>query len=1421
MNHTYSNRFRKLWGLLVASMCLLISTAQAEYTSKLVVLSGTSAPGIPGALFSSSFGLNGISLSDGGKAVFSARLEMGVGGITADNNEGIWVFEGDTLRLLVQKGGSVPRFTGVILLKDGLPQVFMGPDGQIGMAASYSQDGTFNGVVHAFFAEENGVMVQKFTSTNLLPSGDTLFAASLVAFNAGRFLFTGAVRGPTVFGSSDIVIGEYGPQGFNILSQSEHSIPNIPGGWLFSRSESQKIVTSAGKTIFSVQAGRIADNNGIGVVYSWDPVNGHVPLRVSGLDSTFAVFGNYQLNTQGNNVHKSWKEIGLSYSLFNTDEIPIVSDGDLADGANGATFRAANAFINFGLYDNDSVVFQGATSDGKLGIWGGDASGIKKIAMVGDPAPGRPGNFVFWRVNNMDINRNGLVAFSDLAVDTVTDSGYVGVWIGRTGRGLQLAVQSGDIVEDPSAGTLIVDDAFIINDAIPSTGADGQPTGLNDNGDILLFANFQGGQFGLILATPGGMIVNSNGDAPDIDTTDGICDTGNELPNGEIECTLRAAIMEANAQGGLKNIDFDIKGNTTISPLSALPAITSAVTIDGNTQPDGRPIVLDGVNTGAGVNGLEITGSGRTIAGLEIGRFGGAGIKLTGDADETVDGVSIIDCYIGLRSDSQMDFGNLGDGINVAFGRRNFLGSRDFFVTTPGGSSADRSYSGWNYIAGNRRDGIRIASNSTDNSVHHNVIGLRKDGTKLPNHVSGVTILDSDRNIVGGVEDQERNIISGNTGAGVTISVTSTSLRAGNNSGAAGLAGSANIILNNFIGLTEEGAAAGNGGFGVEIFTDSCLVGGTNDSGNVISDNGAGGISIRGVVGGRISGNYIGVDTLGLSANGNRGVGIELNSTSDIIIGGSNTVNGELDEGNLISANDGIGIDVVSSPFVPAIGGVRVYGNFVGVGIDNATALPNLTGIRVLESSGTNIGISIGENSRLGNQVRENKQSGILLFSNECSVASNRIERNGFVAVPGMGPAAGDGLVIDGFGNTINNSFFPSTQIIARNNGVGIRVIDSPDNSTSFNTLNFNSIFANVKGGIDLDPVGPNSRDPLDADGGANDGQNSPRLFSVFVSESNEATIVGILNSKPNEEYSIVAYANDACDPLGLGQGQLWIGNASVTTDASGAARINFTTLPLTVAPANVTLTATDRFGSTSEFSNCSSVFDKRVDLVVSKSDDADSASVNNTIRYEITVANHGIDSATSVTLIDTLPPQISYVSHTSDHGPCVFLDGRLTCDLGTLPPGDSATVILVATVNSLGLIENRAVAFANEDDINPLDNVGVDSSFARDIQTGIGDEDVSALPREFSLSQNHPNPFNPTTVISYALPKRADVTITIYNILGRRVRTINQGTQSAGRYSVTWNADNEYGDAVSSGMYFYKLVAGDFTASKKMVLLK
>jgi hypothetical protein len=98
---------------------------------------------------------------------------------------------------------------------------------------------------------------------------------------------------------------------------------------------------------------------------------------------------------------------------------------------------------------------------------------------------------------------------------------------------------------------------------------------------------------------------------------------------------------------------------------------------------------------------------------------------------------------------------------------------------------------------------------------------------------------------------------------------------------------------------------------------------------------------------------------------------------------------------------------------------------------------------------------------------------------------------------------------------------------------------------------------------------------------------------------------------------------------------------------------------------------------------------------------------------------------------------------------------------------------------------------------------------------TAVNNENIN-LPRSYSLSQNYPNPFNPTTQIKYSVPQSGMVNISVYNILGQEVARLVNQVQKAGYYNITFDASK-----LASGVYLYKILSGNYSQTRKMMLLK
>lgn len=150
----------------------------------------------------------------------------------------------------------------------------------------------------------------------------------------------------------------------------------------------------------------------------------------------------------------------------------------------------------------------------------------------------------------------------------------------------------------------------------------------------------------------------------------------------------------------------------------------------------------------------------------------------------------------------------------------------------------------------------------------------------------------------------------------------------------------------------------------------------------------------------------------------------------------------------------------------------------------------------------------------------------------------------------------------------------------------------------------------------------------------------------------------------------------------------------------------------------------------------------------------------------------------------------------------------QLTADIvyGSPDVPDSA-VITIQIVNTIGGLPTIGSSFL-------LDDLVFESG------TAIGDI-VNLLPDQFVLEQNFPNPFNPSTTINYYMPTAQNVDLAIYNITGKRMKTLVNEKQSAGNHQARWDGRNDNGELAASGVYIYRLQAGMEVLTRKMVILR
>ncbi|MCP4570041.1 MAG: DUF11 domain-containing protein, partial [FCB group bacterium] len=1039
----------------------------------------------------------------------------------------------------------------------------------------------------------------------------------------------------------------------------------------------------------------------IKAVYHWSTLNSFIPLAFSDLDTNRVIFGGTRMNSEGGLARGGYvQSLGLM-SIWTgpagtTDWNRILTQNDVADGAGGAAF---NLFIDFVLFADNRIATRVQLSDGKTGIWMGDETGMDKVAMIGDTVPGVDTIMTFTMVNHMMANRAGLVAFTDLVDDGLF--GLDGIWIGNA-NGLEIVSIRNQTVDLDTTDTRTIENHSAGHSYRTRTGADGYSGLVNDSGKIAYGVTFYEGGNALLLGSPGGIVVNSAGDAPDSDSTDGICATGALMPDGKPECTLRAAILEANTRHGHNTINFDIDEDPWIFPSTPLPDIKDSVVIDGFSQPGDDNVVLLGDLTRAETHGMVLDGESITIQGLDIGGFGGNGIFIRGSAMYTVGSNNVFGCQIGWMSSMGASMGNGGQGILIETSSYNDIG---------GAESWQR-----NYITHNAQCGIWVRSASAYNAIINNVIGVTADDVEDGNGLYGILISDlSDSNLVGGGPDSG-NIIAGNIDDGVGLIGSGDCVIEGNvisdNLNGVSLSQDSyyNSLFDNIIGIDELGQADGNRSFGImiDLFSDSNFVGGSLDSGNVISANDSGGVVVYDSDHTLIAGNYIGIDTGGTVAVGNHGDGIAIVDCQGTIIGEKYIdISTTIGVGNVVSGNDSAGVAVYGGSE-----GTIITSNLVGFDKDGVNPIANYWGVGVFNSPRTYIGHSGLFNMGFGNTIGANQKTGVLLLSDSCSVVSNSISSNG----QGLIPLGGDGIYIDGMANIIGADMLENNFDL--NFGAAVMVVDNMTHDNIFNRIQYNNMQGNTKGGIDLAPLGVNPIDHLDADMGPNIGQNAPHFVSATYTLNDYLFVKGTLHSMPNQMYHVIVYhAFDCMEVYGLpNEGYDWILEDYISTDANGDALIDISQGPwMLPVPNLLVMHVTDTAGNTSEFSNCAHVWDQPdgVDLVVEKTDDKDNTILLDTLRYEITVANMGSLAANSVILTDSLPSFISYVADSTDQGSCNYLDGLLTCNLGTMAPFAEARIMLVATVDSIGMIENMAAVSSIEDDVNPASNTAIDSTIS------------------------------------------------------------------------------------------------------------
>jgi hypothetical protein len=495
---------------------------------------------------------------------------------------------------------------------------------------------------------------------------------------------------------------------------------------------------------------------------------------------------------------------------------------------------------------------------------------------------------------------------------------------------------------------------------------------------------------------------------------------------------------------------------------------------------------------------------------------------------------------------------------------------------------------------------------------------------------------------------------------------------------------------------------------------------------------------------------------------------------------------------------------------------VVIEGNYIGLDSDGFGGYQNHTGI-LIQANNCHVG---GATAAARNVITETSYSstGIQIEGAwYTQIAGNYIGSKPDLTSAGEGNTTG--ILIEGGGrsNTVGfwNDFAPDPQqanIIAYNY-TAISIVGA---GTIDNGVFGNSFRNNTAMGIDL---GGDFRTPNDI-GDGDDGPNHMQNFPV-VSAATGSQVTGVMHGAPGASVILHFYWTSSCYP---GNGDKYMG--SMTVDLNGAGDAPFTFTPAQpIPPSYVTANTRDWFGNTSEMSDCIYAVNTPggANVMVPLVD------ANGTSRGTATFAQ--VTSGNNTFVVNPFTPAVPVSGYAigNPNNPAIYYDiytlagysgGVDVClkyDENSIP-GPEANLVLLHYENSMwrnvttsrDLVNNMICGHVTT--LSPF-VIGAVTT------TGVNDEPI---PNRFALHGNVPNPFNPTTTIRYDVPRGgADVNITVYDVSGRLVRELVNEHRAPGNWSVEWNGEDDRGARVASGVYFYRMRAGEFVETRKMVLLK
>jgi parallel beta-helix repeat protein len=838
------------------------------------------------------------------------------------------------------------------------------------------------------------------------------------------------------------------------------------------------------------------------------------------------------------------------------------------------------------------AIYDGAT-DNSIGGTGFAAGNI----ISGNAADGVMISGVGTSFNTLDGNLIGTDSSGAIALGNQNDGvdillGASDNTIGAPTPGDENVISGNDVagVSISDAGT----SGNLIGLNLIGTDLDGEAAVGNLQGGVTIYGGATDNSIGT--QSDGGNFISGNGFDGSVGAFAGVAisgtgTSGNVVQNDVIGLDGKGEAALGNAGSGVA-----LFGGATNNVIGALGP-DAGLLISGNggdgvliRDPGTSDNLVEGSRIGTDTNGLRDLGN--QWNGVEIAD--GATDNLIGppipDAENLISGNylngvaisgvgtsgnGVIRNFIGTDFDGLLPLGNYLDGVAIFDGAtQNLIGSTDAasgnFIS---GNGFDGTHGQTGTFAGLLIDGV----GTSFNLVQHNIIGLASGGTlTIANAADGIMISGgASGNVIGGTVTNTLNLISGNLANGVDIT-------------GAGTAG--NLVEGNYIGPDISGIdALGNGLDGVRVLdgsTDNTIGGTTEGAGNVISGNAYDGVDLagEGTSGNLVAGNELGVTPDGGAALGNtyQGVSIYDGATGNTIggttAGACNTIagNGTASTSDYSYANIAI--------FDSGTSDNLVEGNDIGSNVDNSSGLNAPDTFGAFIGYGATYNTIGGTTPGSGNVISGNTSDGVVLDMAGTSynlVAGNDIgvDSNGGNALPN----SLDGiLVLDGASNnTIGGTVAGAGNSIAFNGGTGVTVGRSTTDDSTGNAILENAIYSNAGLGINLGGESSPTGTPVGSPpSGPNNLQNAPVLISALNSASNTA-ISGTLAAAPNATFRIEFFSN----PIGTNQGETFLGFLDLTTNDAGFASFSFSPKSLVAPGLNVTATATDPNGNTSEFS--------------------------------------------------------------------------------------------------------------------------------------------------------------------------------------------------------------------------------------------